>query len=297
MDKAYHKKSKQVISAKKAHELSINGNSDFAGGYVCSACGYEVSFVNGTKEKFVQNPNFRGHPNNSHALDCPYNHYSDYNNNKSAMTFTIGHVHQNFNEKVKIETKNYANDDFSEVKKSNSTAINNFFNLSESIYQKAVEKIEKSNFKIKDLTSKKTYKLNDYFIKVDQDIKQYLNLDESRIFYGKVVIFEDVYHNNPVYRLSFHHLQYSDFQLKCKVYSNTQNKCLKRLHGQLTQIPSKYKKRVNNNTGSYTLGRAVFIRANIIEKDGHLYFKSIRNLWLCDADNKYNNQYDITENN
>lgn len=273
MKKLLNNKIRHIVEKQHTSPAKPLANKTFAGNYICPTCHQEINLEDNNK-------NF-----NQHKDNCPNNKQNMFSNNLSGMEFSLTNN--------KITKTFYSNINF-ENNLTPSTPINDLFILSNSIFQKIILKIDESNFKVIDTIKNKTIPLNKYFIKITPGIEKYLNLDEH-IFYGKVVIFEDVYHQNPVYRLSFSDLRKEKYQLRFKVYSNTQNPHLKKLHNQLALIPSKYKKKVNNNDGYYTLGRAVFIQAKISEKDGNLHFKAIKNIWLTDADNKYDELYPNTQ--
>ena len=66
------------------------------------------------------------------------------------------------------------------------------------------------------------------------------------------------------------------------------------LFNKLVLIPSRYKKKVANNSGYYSLGKAVFIRAILKEnEDKNLFFTDIKGIWLCDADPKYDDIFNV----
>lgn len=235
--------------------------SDFAGDYICNQCDQKITLSNKTID---------------HLEECPLN----YKNNNSSITFTINTTPEN-----KIQSKLYSNSSFSF--NSSLPTINDFFNLSDKIYYKIIDKINLSNFLIQNLESNKTINLKNFFIEVAPNLKDFLNLNKERIYYGKVVIFEDIFHKTPVFRLSFQNLKNETFNLKFKVHSNTQHPLLKKLYKELILIPSKNKKGVSCNSGSYTLGKSIFIQGVLKENPNNLYFTDIKNIWLCDADNKY----------
>tara|TARA_Y100001960_G_scaffold331436_1_gene428425 strand:- start:7384 stop:8151 length:768 start_codon:yes stop_codon:yes gene_type:complete len=230
---------------------------------------------------------------NSHAKNhkvstnvaCSSINIEKFNNNSSGLVFSINN--KSFNKK---QTSVYANQPLQA-----DLSIDNLFSLSNNIYHAVVNKIENSNFKVKDNESNKFFSLAEYFTNIDKNIKDHLTVNEERIYYGKVVVFEDVYQTSPVFRLSFHSLKDADFQLKFKAHSNTHHPEIKKLYNLLLQIPSKYKKRVAKNSGRYTLGKSVFIRGVLKENATNMYFTDIKDIWLCDADNKYDKMFELKQ--
>jgi hypothetical protein len=230
---------------------------------------------------------------NSHAqnrevspnIACSSLNIEKFKNNSSGLVFSINN--KSFNKKV---TTAYANQPLQ-----SDLSIDNLFGLSNHIYHAVVNKIENSNFKVKDSSNNKFFSFEEYFTNIDKNIKEHLKVGEERIYYGKVVVFEDVYQTSPVFRLSFHSLKDADFQLKFKAHSNTHHPEIKKLYNLLLQIPSKYKKRVAKNSGRYTLGKSVFIRGVLKENTTNLYFTDIKDIWLCDADNKYDKMFELKQ--
>jgi hypothetical protein len=264
------------ITSHQSNDDTSQQSHSFTGSYKCANCNNDIYFnsVNG------------------HSKTCKFNLINEFSDDKSNMTFTLNNNENTFSTLKKV----YDNEDFDvniEKKAINHKNIDQFFILADKIYQKVINKIEKSNFKIKDLSNNKITEINNYFVAITPNIKEKLSSKQEHIFHDRIVIFEDVYHNTPVFRLSFHSLKNEDFQIKFKVYSNTQHPEIKKLYNQLLLIPSKYKKKVNNNSGHYTLGKSIFIRGIIKENTYNLYFTDIKDLWICDADNKYDNILDI----
>lgn len=245
-----------------------SATKDYAGSYICPICNNEINFENG-HEDF-----------STHSANCPNNKKEQFKNNNSNLIFNL-----NKPSKFKKILKGlYINSEL-QLQEYNLT-IDDFFKFSENSYYKIIEKLKKSNFKIKNLETNSISNLQNNFIEITPEITELISKEEQ-IFFGKVVIFEDIFGTSPTYRMSFSNLHKNKNQIRFKVYNNTQNEKLRKLYNQLILIPSKHKKKVNNNNGSYSLGKAVFVQAKIIEKDGNLHFSDIKNVWLVDANNKH----------
>lgn len=262
---------KNINTAFTSPHTSNMSESNFAGDYICQQCNQKIIFTN---------------KGNNHLKECPLSYKNQYNNNKSSMIFTFNKPSED-----KVQNKLYSNYNFS--LNSSLATINDFFDLSDKIFHKIKEKINLSNFLIQNLESDKTITFKNFFIEIEPNLKDFINLNKERIYYGKVVIFEDIFHKTPVFRLSFQNLKNEPFNLKFKVHSNTQHPELKKLYKQLILIPSKNKRRVSCNSGSYTLGKSIFIQGILKENPTNLYFTDIKNIWLCDADNKYDKLFNI----